>query len=61
MKGSNMTAMRVLIEARPFARFGAGHMERLRDCGFELIDMRGSGVEEPAFMEALKQVDLVLS
>jgi D-3-phosphoglycerate dehydrogenase len=56
-----MTAMRVLIEARPFARFDIEHMQRLRDCGFEVRDMRGSGVKEPAFMEALKQADLVLS
>lgn len=53
--------MRVLIEARPFSKFDAGHMERLKTCGFEVIDMRGSGVENPAFMEALKRADIVLS
>ena len=56
-----MNALRILIESRPFARFGDGHMERLVECGFDLIDMRGSGVKDPAFMEALKQVDVVLS
>ena len=56
-----MTAMRVLIEARPFAGFDPGHMDRLRDYGLDLTDMRGSGVKDPAFMEALNQVDLVLS
>lgn len=56
-----MTAIKVLIEARPFGIFDPSHLERLRECGFDLIDMRGSGVNDPAFMEALKTVDLVLS
>ncbi|MDR3567407.1 MAG: phosphoglycerate dehydrogenase [Syntrophobacteraceae bacterium] len=56
-----MSAIRVLIEARPFAAFDPAPMERLRDCGFDLIDRRGLGVNDPAFMEALQQVDLVLS
>ena len=56
-----MTAIRVLIESRPFAVFDSSHMDRLVECGFDLIDMRGSGIQDPAFMEALKQVDLVLS
>jgi D-3-phosphoglycerate dehydrogenase len=35
-------------------------MDQLKDSGMNLIDMRGSGVEDPKFVEALKQADAVL-
>jgi D-3-phosphoglycerate dehydrogenase len=50
----------VLIEARPFCAFDSAPMDQLKDSGMNLIDMRGSGVEDPKFVEALKQADAVL-
>ncbi len=50
----------VLIEARPFCAFDDTPMEQLRDAGMHLIDMRGSGVQDPKFVEALKQADAIL-
>lgn len=51
----------VLVEARPFGVFDPTQMDRLNhDDRFEVIDMRGSGVENNDFMEALKKADAVL-
>ena len=50
----------VLIEARPFCAFDSAPMDQLKDSGMNLIDMRGSGVEDPKFVAALKQADAVL-
>ncbi len=50
----------VLIESRPFCAFDNKPMDQLRDAGMNLIDMRGSGVEDPKFVEALKQADAIL-
>lgn len=50
----------VLIEARPFCAFDNTPMEQLRDAGMNLIDMRGAGVQDPKFVEALKQADAIL-
>lgn len=50
----------VLIEARPFCAFDNTPMDQLRDSGMNLIDMRGSGVDDPKFLEALKQADAIL-
>ena len=50
----------VLIEARPFCAFDKTPMEQLRNSGMELIDMRGSGLENSKFIDALKQVDAIL-
>jgi D-3-phosphoglycerate dehydrogenase len=50
----------VLIEARPFCAFDNSPMEQLEKSGMDLIDMRGSGVEAPEFVNALKKVDAVL-
>ena len=50
----------VLIEARPFCVFDKTPMEQLRNSGMELIDMRGSGLEDSKFIDALKQVDAIL-
>jgi D-3-phosphoglycerate dehydrogenase len=36
-------------------------MERLKQAGFKLVDMRGSGIEDPAFIEALEKTDILLS
>jgi D-3-phosphoglycerate dehydrogenase len=50
----------VLIEARPFCAFDNTPMDQLRESGMNLIDMRGSGVDDPKFVEALKQADAIL-
>ncbi|MBW2656639.1 MAG: phosphoglycerate dehydrogenase [Deltaproteobacteria bacterium] len=50
----------VLIESRPFCAFDMAPMEQLKDSGMNLIDMRGSGVEDPKFVAALKQADTIL-
>lgn len=49
-----------LIEARPFCIFDSGPMEKLKEEGINIIDMRGSGIDDPKFIEALKSVDAVL-
>ncbi len=49
-----------LIEARPFCIFDSGPMEKLKEEGINIIDMRGSGIDDPKFIEALKGVDAVL-
>jgi len=49
-----------LIEARPFCIFDSGPMEKLKKEGVNIIDMRGSGIDDPKFIEALKDVDAVL-
>ncbi|MCF8051168.1 MAG: phosphoglycerate dehydrogenase [Desulfobacterales bacterium] len=51
----------VLIEARPFCLFDEEPMNKLREAGLNLIDMRGSGIDDPAFVAALKTADAVLS
>jgi len=50
----------VLIESRPFCAFDNAPMDQLKDAGMNLIDMRGSGVQDPKFLEALKQADAIL-
>jgi len=55
-----MENVTVLIEARPFCAFENTPMDQLKDSGMNLIDMRGSGVEDPKFVEALKQADAIL-
>ncbi len=51
----------VLIEARPFCLFDDEPMNKLREAGLNLIDMRGSGIDDPDFVAALKTADAVLS
>lgn len=55
-----MEKITVLIEARPFCTFDNAPMEQLKAAGMHLIDMRGSGVQDPKFIDALKQADAVL-
>ena len=55
-----MEKFTVLIEARPFCAFDNTPMDQLKDAGMNLIDMRGSGVEDPKFVAALKQADALL-
>jgi len=55
-----MKEITALIEARPFCIFDSGPMEKLKEEGVNIIDMRGSGIDDPKFIEALKGVDAVL-
>ena len=55
-----MEKFTVLIEARPFCAFDNVPMDQLKDSGMTLIDMRGAGVKDPKFVEALKQADAIL-
>jgi len=55
-----MNKLTVLIEARPFCVFDSGPMEKLKKEGINVIDMRGSGIDDPEFAKELKNVDAVL-
>lgn len=57
-----MKPMKLLIESRPFCAFDKEPMERLRKTSsLEIVDMRGSGIKDPAFREALSSTQAVLS
>jgi len=57
-----MKRMKLLIESRPFCVFDADPMETLRSMpSIEIVDMRGAGIDDSDFVEALKSVDAVLS
>ena len=55
-----MEKFTVLIESRPFCAFDNTPMEQLEGSGMDLVDMRGSGVQDPEFVKALNQVDAIL-
>src|SRR5512143_916920 len=55
-----MQKLTVLIESRPFCAFDRKPFEQLRSAGLDLIDMRGAGVEQSVFVEALKRSDIIL-
>jgi len=55
-----MKKITALIEARPFCIFDQGPMEKLKKEGINIIDMRGFGIDNAKFIEALKDVDAVL-
>lgn len=55
-----MAKFTVLIEARPFCAFDTAPMEELKKSGINIIDMRGSGMNAPNFVDALQQVDAIL-
>ena len=55
-----MEKFTVLIESRPFCAFDDTPMEQLKSSGMDLIDMRGSGVQDPKFVEVLNRVDAIL-
>lgn len=50
----------VLVEARPFSVFDSAPMEKLKASGIRVIDLRGSGIKDDIFIEALRQADAVL-
>ncbi|MGD8366500.1 MAG: phosphoglycerate dehydrogenase [Desulfobacterales bacterium] len=53
--------LNVLIEARPFCLFDDEPMQELKNAGLELVDMRGSGIDDPDFVAAFRRADAVLS
>ena len=55
-----MEKFTVLIESRPFCAFDDAPMEQLKKSGMDLIDMRGSGVQDAKFVEALIRADAIL-
>jgi len=55
-----MDKFTVLIESRPFCAFDDTPMEQLQKSGMDLIDMRGSGVQDAKFVEALTLADAIL-
>ena len=55
-----MEKFTVLIESRPFCAFDNTPLEQLKGSGMDLVDMRGSGVQDPEFVKALNQVDAIL-
>ncbi len=56
-----MKKLRVLIESRPFCVFDNTPMEKLQAAeALEITDMRGSGIDNPDFVDALKNAEAVL-
>jgi D-3-phosphoglycerate dehydrogenase len=55
-----MEKFTVLIESRPFCAFNDTPMAQLKSSGMDLIDMRGSGIQDPKFLEALNRADAIL-
>jgi D-3-phosphoglycerate dehydrogenase len=55
-----MDRFTVLVEARPFSVFDSAPMEKLKASGIRVIDLRGSGIKDDIFIEALRQADAVL-
>ncbi|MCP4689558.1 MAG: phosphoglycerate dehydrogenase [Desulfobacterales bacterium] len=50
----------VLIEARPFGVFDDAEYDRLKSQDLEIMDMRGSGIEDAKFVKALETADALL-
>ena len=55
-----MEKFTVLMESRPFCAFDDSPIEQLKNSGMDLIDMRGSGVQDPEFVKALNLTDAIL-
>jgi D-3-phosphoglycerate dehydrogenase len=55
-----MPTYTVLIESRPFCAFDPKPMEQLKAAGLDVVDLRGSGIGQPVFVEALKRTDILL-
>jgi D-3-phosphoglycerate dehydrogenase len=59
-KPMKMDQFRVLVEARPFSVLDSAPMKKLKASGIRVIDLRGSGIKDHNFIEALNQADAVL-
>ena len=55
-----MAKFTVLVETRPFCAFNPAPLNKLKNSGMRVIDLRGSGIEDDDFIKALKQADAVL-
>ena len=55
-----MSRFTVLIEARPFCVFDNTAMEKLQQEAVDIVDKRGSGIDDAEFVEALKSADAVI-
>jgi hypothetical protein len=55
-----MEKFTVLIESRPFCAFDETPMAQLKSSGMDLIDMRGSDMQHPKFVDVLNRVDAIL-
>jgi D-3-phosphoglycerate dehydrogenase len=55
-----MQTSTILIESRPFCAFDPKPLEQLKSAGLKLIDLRGKGVDQAEFVEALKIADIIL-
>ena len=56
----SMTKLTVLVETRPFCAFNAAPMNKLKSSGMRIIDLRGSGIEDADFINALRKADAIL-
>jgi len=56
-----MKQLTILIEARPFCLFDKLPLERLEAQGLKIVDMRGSGMDDSAFINALADAQVVLA
>ncbi len=59
-KSIKMDRFTVLVEARPFSVLDSTPMEKLKASGIRVIDLRGSGIKDKIFIEALRQANAVL-
>ncbi len=55
-----MSRAHVLIEARPFSAFDPAPLEALRRAGLEIADLRGAGLGDARFDEALGRTEILL-
>ena len=55
-----MARVTVLVETRPFCAINPTPMNKLKNSGMRIIDLRGSGLEDDDFIKALKQADALL-
>jgi len=50
----------VLIEARPFCVFDTSALDKLTQAPVDVVNFRGKGMADPAFVQALHSADIVL-
>jgi len=55
-----MAKFTVLVESQPFCAYNTAAMDKLKESGVRVIDLRGAGIEDKDFVSALKQADAVL-
>jgi len=55
-----MAKFTVLLEAQPFCALENAPLEKLKNSGMRIMDLRGAGIADNQFIRALKQADAVL-